>query len=411
VRVGVLVAHVDHRLPGRPVVCFVPFGEDPQVAFAATRRLTGTVGKAASEAIAPVAEDSSAIRSAMGWLTSQLPPAWRTEAQARRTATERVSATSLPPCPSNQPYKVGTCVVRIEVVASDHWVVISQAELEWRIRGTPPQSFQVFTPSWMATWAQFCRWASDVAGFLWHHGQEIDRAAAAEDAALTQSTAANQVCELVPLGPGPQFCVDLFIRERAVASGRLVGDNRPSDPAAPRNQSRVQFNFNPDNGQFEVFINSTTLQLLPGWTITYAPGGAIYRNATPDSLIPAAAKRFEIRRPNGDPNQLEVRYSFTNQVCADFRVVGRACPDIDGRIRLVRNGGAWTVDTNNSLMDLFPAKQINVYDGAQSRFVPVVTLTPLAGWKSGLLTWASLAAQLNFQAWKTMQDSGGCNPM
>jgi hypothetical protein len=412
-RSGVLIARTDLRDPRGPVVCFVPRGEDPGRAFEAVARARGAANGSQRE---PAEAHSSmrVERAALDWVVAQLPSTWREEAQARRTATElrqMLIPTSLPPCPTNRPYKVGSCTVRIEAIASDHWVIVSQAELEWRIRGIPPRSLQVFTPSWMATWAQFCRWASDVAGVLWMHAQEIEQAVAVEDAALSQSTSSNQVCELVSLGSGPQFCIDRFIRERAMAAGRLVGDNRDFNPNAPRNQSRVQFNFNPENSQFDVFINGTTLRVLPGWTITSMPDGYIYRNTTPDSLKPAAAKRFEITRPGGNPNMVEVRYAFTNQVCADSRVVGQVCPDIDGRVRLIKSGGAWTVDTDNSLMDLFPAKQINRYDPGQGGFTPVVTLEPLAGWKSGLLTWASLSAQLNYQAWKTMHDSGGCNPM
>ena len=219
---------------------------------------------------------------------------------------------------------------------------MSQAEIEFRLKTSAPTSLSLFVPSWQATFAQYCRWLAVVDQELARQSQQINEEAAEEEAALAESSNAGQLCEQVLQNSTSEWCIDLFVRQRELLR-ILSGDDRPPNSGAPRNQSRVQLNFDPENLSFNAFINGTTVNIVQGWQISYLPDGVTYLNTDPDSTRPASAKRLTLQRVNGDPNTAELSYSFANQVCAGSTPT-IMCPDIDGRLRFKKVNGTWSID-------------------------------------------------------------------
>lgn len=157
------------------------------------------------------------------------------------------------------------------------------------------------------------------------------------------------------VGSNKTICIDFFIKGKT-ALLFLAGDARDYDPNAPYTSSRVQIYIDPNNpGAPPTILYNSTVVLLPiPWADTlkswnYGPQSVF----TPFAHLP---RDVSVRDSAGS---IVVKVELYNGACRTLGtgwVARAACPAIDAKITMTREGGGWNVRFDR---DAFPSVQVN----------------------------------------------------
>ncbi len=300
------------------------------------------------------------------------------EANTLKTAGVSLTLGGLPDCPTDVIYIAGSCRARIHGVAGDSYIWLDLYDITFKMSYAPVEmSVYLPTEEQVIQWA-ICQFSSDMAQEMDAAAQVVRAESDLEAAAFAQSGGSTIMCEHVMNVGNRELCIDLFIQERRIGApftfGAIVGmgDNRGFDPDAPRKESRVQINIDPETLALNAFINGSTVEILGGWTRTYGGDGTvIIQNDGPSHDWPANVRQLSFSRLNGDPNTAVLQYNVANNVCGNWS----QCPTITGRWVFNKNpAGVWVVNTAQSRTDTFPSQSVNRYDPAGGVFRSVLEI-------------------------------------